>query len=138
MKTKVYYADTDAGGVVYYANYLRWLEMGRTEWLEGAGLSVAEYARQGVIFAVVRVEIDYHSPAVLGDEVEIETWVERLRRVRFTMGQRVRRSVDGANGAELATAQVTLACISPTGKALALPEELAEALSQTCLSPASG
>ena len=135
ITTKVYYADTDAGGVVYYANYLRWLEMGRTEFLEDAGLLVAEYARQGVIFAVVRVEIDYHCPAVLGDEVEIETWVERVRRVRFIMGQRVSR---GGNGDELVTAQVTLACLSPTGKALGLPEELAEALSQACLSPASG
>jgi len=135
MQTKVYYADTDAGGVVYHANYLRWLEMGRTELLDGAGPSVAEYARRGLIFAVVRVEIDSHFPAVLGDQVEIETWVERVRRVRFTMGQRVRRA---ANGDQLVTAQVTLACISPTGKALALPEELAAALSEACVSPASG
>ncbi|PIW20895.1 MAG: hypothetical protein COW34_00770, partial [Armatimonadetes bacterium CG17_big_fil_post_rev_8_21_14_2_50_66_6] len=69
------------------------------------------------------------------DQVEIETWVERVRRVRFTMGQRVRRA---ANGDQLVTAQVTLACISPTGKALALPEELAAALSEACVSPASG
>ena len=61
MKTKVYYADTDAGGVVYYANYLRWLEMARADWLEESGVSLAEYVRQGTVFAVVRVEIDYHT-----------------------------------------------------------------------------
>lgn len=51
MKTRVYYADTDAGGVVYYANYLRWLEMARFEFLERFGVSVTEYARQGFVFA---------------------------------------------------------------------------------------
>ena len=71
MRTKVYYADTDAGGVVYYANYLRWLEMARSDWLEQSGVSVAEYVEQGVVFAVRRVEIDYHNSAVLGDEVEV-------------------------------------------------------------------
>jgi len=58
VQLTVYYADTDAGGVVYYANYLRWLEMGRTEFMSRCGLSVAEYDRQGLIFSVVRVEIE--------------------------------------------------------------------------------
>lgn len=125
MKTKVYYADTDAGGVVYYANYLRWLEMARCEWLETLGMSVADYAKQGFVFAVARVEIDYRVPAVLGDAVEIQTAVERVRRVRFSMDQRVVRSADGE---ELARAKVTVACVNPQGKLIALPESLAEAL----------
>lgn len=125
MKTKVYYADTDAGGVVYYANYLRWLEMARSELLEALGMSVVEYAKQGFVFAVARVEIDYRVPAVLGDAVEIETTVERVRRVRFTLDQRVVRSPDGQ---ELVKAKVTVACVNPQGKLIALPEDLAEAL----------
>ncbi|MBC8871986.1 MAG: YbgC/FadM family acyl-CoA thioesterase [Planctomycetes bacterium] len=125
MKTKVYYADTDAGGVVYYANYLRWLEMARCDLVEGLGMSVAEYAEQGFIFAVARVEIDYRVSAVLGDIVEIETVVERVRHVRFTLRQRVVRSVDGE---ELVSARVLLACVNPQGKVIALPEELAAAL----------
>ena len=76
MKTRVYYADTDAGGVVYYANYLRWLEMARFEYLERLGQSVTEYARQGYAFAVAHLEIDYLAPAVLGEEIEVETNVE--------------------------------------------------------------
>jgi len=125
MKAKVYYADTDAGGVVYYANYLRWLEMARCELLESLGMSVAEYAKRDIFFAVARVEIDYRLPAVLGDVVEIETIVERVRHVRFTLGQRVVRSADGE---ELVSAKVILACVNKTGKVIALPDELATAL----------
>lgn len=125
MQLAVYYADTDAGGVVYYANYLRWLEIGRTEYLAARGLSVAEYARCGLVFSVVRVEIDYLSPAVLGDVVQIETTVERVRRVRFTVAQRVWRPADGI---DLARASVTVACLGPQGKPLPLPPELRAAL----------
>jgi len=125
MKAKVYYADTDAGGVVYYANYLRWLEMARCDLVEGLGMSVAEYAERGFIFAVARVEIDYRVSAVLGDIVEIETVVERVRHVRFTLKQRVVRSADGE---ELVSAKVLLACVNPQGKVIALPEKLAAAL----------
>ncbi len=89
MKTKVYYADTDAGGVVYYANYLRWLEMARADWLEQLGTPIKSYVEQGVIFAVVRAEVDYHKPAVLGDEVEVTVEPSQLRRVRFTLNQDV-------------------------------------------------
>jgi acyl-CoA thioester hydrolase len=127
VKAKVYYGDTDAGGVVYHANYLRWLEMARCELMESMGTSVAQYAEQGVIFAVVHVDIDYRVPAVLGEVVEIETVVQRVRRVRFTVGQRVVRCADGQ---ELATATVVLACVDPHGKLTALPDELASALRQ--------
>ena len=124
FELRVRYADTDKMGVVYYANYLRWLEMARCELLADFGSSVADYAAQGVIFAVVRVEIDYHAPATLADEVEVDTVVQRVRRVRFTLGHSVRRS----DGRELATAAVTLACVNPQGKLRALPAELAAEL----------
>ncbi len=127
MRTKVYYADTDAGGVVYYANYLRWLEMARSDWLEQTGISVADYVAQGVLFAVVRVEIDYHVSAVLGDEVEITVVPEKLRRVRFTLRQDVLRCHDRA---KLASALVTVACLTPTGKPAALPDALAEEMTR--------
>ena len=125
MKTRVYYADTDAGGVVYYANYLRWLEMARFEFIESFGVSVTGYVNQGFVFAVARLEIDYLAPAMLGDEVEIETMVERVRRVRFILKQRVKRSGDGQ---ELAAATLTLACVTPEGNLTALPDGLADAL----------
>ena len=127
MRTKVYYADTDAGGVVYYANYLRWLEMARSDWLEQAGTSVADYAQQGVLFAVARVEIDYHVSAVLGDEVEVTVDPEQVRRVRFVLSQHVVRVRDRA---KLAAAQVTVVCLTPEGKITTLPPALAQAMSR--------
>ena len=125
MKIKVYYADTDAGGVVYYANYLRWLEMGRAELIESFGMSVSRFADQDILFAVVRIEVDYRVPAVLGDEVEIETSVERVRKVRFTLQQRVVRCGDGE---ALVAAKVMVACIGPQRQIDALPADLAAAL----------
>ncbi len=127
MKTKVYYADTDAGGVVYYANYLRWLEMARSDWLEETGISVAQYVERGVLFAVVRVEIDYHVPAVLGNEIEVTVVAQQVRRVRFTLLQDVIRSSDGT---KLAAAKITVACLTPEGKITSVPAELAQTLSQ--------
>jgi tol-pal system-associated acyl-CoA thioesterase len=125
VRVKVYYADTDAGGVVYYANYLRWLEMARFELLDNHGMSVVDYASQGFIFAVVHLEMDYHAPAVLGDELEVDAEVERVRRVRFTLRQRVVRCSDDQ---QLVTASITLACVDPQGKLIALPDELADTL----------
>ncbi|MFO7904099.1 MAG: acyl-CoA thioesterase [Planctomycetota bacterium] len=126
MKTKVYYADTDAAGVVYYGNYLRWLEMARSDWLDEWGVSLADYANQGILFSVVRVEIDYLTPAVLGDEVEITVEPERVRRVRFLLRQDVIRVSDGT---KLAAAKVTVACLAPEGKIVPVPQRLARGMS---------
>lgn len=125
MRVRVYYADTDAGGVVYYGTYLRWLEMARWELIEGLGVPVAEYAAQGILFAVVRIEVDYLAPAALADELEIGTEVEGVRRVRFTVRHRVTRVADGQ---PLVAARVALASLSREGKIVALPESLASAL----------
>lgn len=125
MKTKVYYADTDAAGVVYYGNYLRWFEMARADWLEDFGTSLADCARQGVLFAVVRAEVDYHAPAVLGDEVEVTVRPVRCRRVRFTLEQTVERCRDGTR---LASALITIACLNTQGKLIPVPEPLARAM----------
>ncbi len=127
MKTHVYYADTDAGGVVYYANYLRWLEMARADWLADSGVSMIDYVAQGVLFAIARVEIDYHISAVLGDEVEVTVEPDRVRRVRFVLRQNVLRVGDGA---KLVSAKVTVVCLTPEGKITAIPKRLAEAMSR--------
>ena len=127
MKTKVYYADTDAGGVVYYANYLRWFEMARADWLEQLGTPVKSFVEQGIVFAVVRAEIDYHKPAVLGDEVEVTVQPAQLRRVRFTLKQDVYRCADGV---KLVSAQITVACLTPAGRLTAVPSGLADELSK--------
>ena len=80
MDVHIYYEDTDCGGVVYYANYLRYMERGRTEYLASKGYAVKKLMDEGTIFMVLRVEIDYKSPARYGDVVEIETWVHDVTR----------------------------------------------------------
>lgn len=119
LRIKVYYEDTDAGGVVYYANYLRYLERGRTEFLADSGINVAEYHRGGLIFTVTQVDIRYRRPAALGDTVEIITEIADMKNASLTFSQKVMK-----DGALLAEAEVTLACVDQSGKPQRLPEEI--------------
>ncbi|HEY6007366.1 MAG TPA: YbgC/FadM family acyl-CoA thioesterase [Geobacteraceae bacterium] len=125
MELRIYYADTDAGGVVYHARYLDFLERGRTEFLRARGLSVRELHDQGWIFPVVRVEIDYRAPALLDDLVRVETSVLEAGRTSFTLGQQVVRVSDGQL---LVAGRVVLVCVGTGMKARRLPAELLAAL----------
>ncbi len=104
---RVYYEDTDVAGVVYYANYLRFMERARTEWLAALGFPLAEFElAHGVLFVVARMEIEYRSPARLGDRLEATLELTELGRARMVALQQVRR------GASVLTqARVTLACV---------------------------
>jgi acyl-CoA thioester hydrolase len=107
LAVRVYYEDTDAAGVVYYANYLKYMERTRTEWLSSLGFDVASFERlQGVVFVVHRVEIDYRLPARLGDRVEATLTLVELTRARMVVRQDVLR-----DGAVLTAARITLACL---------------------------
>jgi len=86
----IYYEDTDCGGVVYYANYLRYMERARTEYLASRGFSVKKLMDEGTIFMVVRAEIDYRSPARYGDIIEIETWVRDVTRASMVFEHSMR------------------------------------------------
>jgi acyl-CoA thioester hydrolase len=125
MEFRIYYEDTDAGGVVYHARYLAFFERGRTEFFRERGLSVGELASAGHVFPVVHLEIDYKAPAVLDDLVRVENEVLEVGRTSFTLGQQVVRALDGKL---LAAGKVTLVCVSPGMKAKRLPEELLSAL----------
>jgi acyl-CoA thioester hydrolase len=104
---RVYYEDTDMAGVVYYANYLRFLERARTEWLAGLGFELAAVEREhGITFVVHHVDIRYHQPARLGDRLDVTATLEQLGRARMLMQQDVRRGPD-----TLVEARVTLACL---------------------------
>jgi acyl-CoA thioester hydrolase len=127
MEIRIYYEDTDAGGVVYYANYLRYFERARTEYLRERGLSVSELAERGSIFPVVRLEVDYRAPARHDDLLRIETHVLEVGKTSFTVGQQAVRAVDGKL---LVDAKVTLVCVSPQMKARRLPEELLQLLGE--------
>jgi acyl-CoA thioester hydrolase len=129
---RVYWEDTDGGAIVYYANYLRFLERSRTEWLRACGHSQAELAREpGILFTVVSVQVDYRAPARLDDELEItcEPRAEGAASLRFA--QRIYRATPGAcaAGALLVEANVRVACVDVhSRRPKRLPQFLLDAL----------
>jgi acyl-CoA thioester hydrolase len=118
LKVKIYYEDTDAGGVVYYANYLRYMERARTEFLLEKGINVAQLHNKGFLFAVVHVDINYKNPARLGEIIEVATEVTEVSHVTITLRQLVFRE-----DKLLVEAAVKLACINGNGKPRRIPEE---------------
>ncbi len=124
LTLRVYYEDTDLAGVVYYANYLKFIERGRTEALRALGVDQRRLkAEQGLVFVVTRVEIDYRRSAVFDDVLTVETALATLGRASLVMDQRVAR-----DGETLAQAKVTLAAIDAGGRAARLPQALRAAL----------
>jgi len=117
---RVYYEDTDLAGIVYYANYLKFIERGRTEFVRERGIDQAALkASDGIVFAVRHVSADYLRPARFGDELVVETRLEALGRARIEMRQDVLR------GEELLfSAQVTLVALSDEGRAARLPANI--------------
>jgi acyl-CoA thioester hydrolase len=105
---RVYYEDTDAGGVVYYANYLRYFERARTEWLRALGIDqIALRAAEGVIFVVVSASVEYRKPARLDDQLVITADVIEAGRAYFVFRQTARRGDE-----LLASATVKAACVN--------------------------
>ena len=90
MDIRIYYEDTDCGGVVYYANYLKYFERARTQYLEERGLSVARLMKEGTVFVVVHADVDYRSPARYDDRLSIETVVSDMTAASFTFSHVIR------------------------------------------------
>ena len=90
MDIRIYYEDTDCGGMVYYGNYLKYFERARTHYFEDRGLSVAELMKAGTIFVVVHAEVDYRSPARYGDRLTVETVVSDMTAASFTFSHVIR------------------------------------------------
>lgn len=107
---RVYWEDTDAGGVVYYANYLKFLERARSEWLRALGLSQTELAqRDGVLFVVRHVAVEFLAPARFDDSLEVRSVAEELGGASLTLMQEVYRGES-----LLVTARVRIACVRST------------------------
>ena len=121
LEKRIYYHDTDCGGVVYYATYLKHLEEARTEYLRSLGIDVAEYAAKGNLFAVVHMEIDYKCPARYGDIVMVSAGIETIGNASIHFLQEVKRG-----DVSLVKAKVVLACIDNNMKARRVPEDLKE------------
>jgi len=118
MKKKIYYHDTDCGGVVYYANYLKFLEEARTEFLEEKGVLIKELFEQNIMFVVARQEIDYKSPAFYSDTLYIETFLSGLYPVRMEFDYEIKNQT----GKIICLAKTILACVGIDFKPTAIPE----------------
>jgi len=131
MDVRIYYEDTDAAGVVYHANYIKYLERARTEFLRDHGLLVSKLAEEGFIFPVVRLELDFKSPARHDDLLCVETTPVRTAGASFTLRQRIVRHGDGRL---LLEGLVTLACVNSALKARRIPVVLRHLLESATLS----
>ena len=118
---RVYYQDTDAGGVVYHASYVNFMERARTEWLRSHGYSNAELMKQfGVMFVVRTMRLDYLKPAELDDMLEVTATVLEIGRSRLSLSQTVRR-----NDELLTKGEVHLVCVSKDSfRPVRVPEAL--------------
>jgi acyl-CoA thioester hydrolase len=117
---RVYYEDTDLAGIVYYANYLRYIERARTEWVRACGVDqVALRAEQGIVFAVRRVEADYLAPARFDDVLDVRTELRELGGARVVLAQDIWRG-----DARLFQSIVTLVAIDADGRPKRLPAAL--------------
>ena len=117
---RVYYEDTDLAGIVYYANYLKFIERARTEWVRSLGIDQARLKRdEGIVFAVRRVEADYLIPARFDDDLTVETSVRGQTGARLELAQDVRRGTD-----LLFSAIVTLVALTEDGKPTRMPPDV--------------
>jgi acyl-CoA thioester hydrolase len=123
LPIRVYYEDTDMAGIVYYANYLRYIERARSDWVRGLGIDQNAMKAQGLVFAVRRVEADYLMPARLDDELVVETEVLQVTGARLVMDQVVRRGKD-----RLFHAIVTVVVITDNGHPARMPANIRQML----------
>jgi acyl-CoA thioester hydrolase len=129
---RVYWEDTDGGAIVYYANYLRFLERSRSEWLRSYGHSQERLAREpGILFTVVSLQVDYRRPARLDDELAITCEPHPAGGASLRFAQRIYRA-GGAAGIPLLEAQVRVACVDARSwKPRRLPQFMLDAVAET-------
>ena len=118
LTLRVYYEDVDLAGIVYYANYLRFYERGRSEALRAAGIDQSALRAAGLVFVVVRVEADYLLPARYDDALRVETAAEEIRAATLVLAQRILREADGAL---LNRARIRVAAMDLEGRPKRLP-----------------
>jgi acyl-CoA thioester hydrolase len=125
IPVRVYYQDTDAGGVVFHAQYLAFMERARSELLNAAGLDLARFVeRHGVLILVHQILVKYHLPARLNDLLSVGAEVVKMGRASFVFRQRVERGTELLVDADVTLALVDRESMKPTR----MPEELAQAL----------
>ena len=118
---KVYLEDTDAQGIVYHANYLKFFERARTDYFDVHGVGLAAAQARGYRFVVYSVDVKFHRAAVLGDRLDIATRVSRSSPFRISFHQKATRAGEPA---PVSTAKVEVVCIAPNGELSEIPSEL--------------
>jgi tol-pal system-associated acyl-CoA thioesterase len=118
---KVYYEDTDCLGIVYYANYLKFMERGRTEYLAARGKSVEEWNREGYLLVVRSVNVTYRRAATLGDTLDVVSSFTLSSRYRGLFTQRIERA-----GELVVDGEVELVCLDPDQQLISFPADLRE------------
>lgn len=113
IPVRIYFEDTDAGGVVYYANYLKYLERCRTEWLRAIGCDQADLLRDpGIAFVVRSISLEYLKPARLDDLLSVKLEVERISKVQIFFRQQICRADPGGGWDELASGRIHVVCVN--------------------------
>ena len=125
LKIRIYYEDTDCGGVVYYANYLRYVERARTEFLETRGVSLRKLMDEGVYFVVAEAALKYLSPGRYGDILAVETTVDRVGPASIVFRHKISRDLSGE---KLVEVMVKLGCVGRNMKPLRLRQSIMEAV----------
>jgi acyl-CoA thioester hydrolase len=134
MPLRVYYEDTDAAGIVYYANYLKFAERGRTEMMRALGFEHSRiFEGTGIAFTVRRLSADYRAAARLDDVLTVETRIEEIGAATLSLDQQIRRE-----GATLVALNVVVACVGRDGRPRRLPPDLRAALAREGHLPVSG
>ena len=116
---RVYYEDTDMGGIVYHANYLRYIERARSDWVHRLGNDQNAMREGGIVWVVRRIEAEYLSTAKFQDDLLIETTIQSMTNARLTMDQLVSR-----DGTPVFRARVTAVSMNATGRPVRLPPEI--------------
>ena len=125
MEKRIYYHDTDAGGVVYYGRYLNYLEEARTEFLDKRGLSVKDFHDQGYLYAVRKCTITYKSPARYGDVVICDAHLKDMTAAQLIFTQTIK---DKKSNRLMVEAEVSLVCLTKEFKPTQIPEDLKKKL----------
>ena len=119
LEKRIYYHDTDAGNVVYYGAYLKHLEEARTEYFRSIGVDLVEYAKNGILFPVVHIEIDYKSPARYGDLIRLFTRPEKVGNASLHFTQEIKRGET-----TLVICKAVWACVNESLKPMRIPEDI--------------
>lgn len=121
LEIKMYYEDTDAGGIIYYANHVKYMERGRTEYLNTLGISLPRLMEQGSLFTVIDLELHYRSYAQYGDVLVVETSLKALTAASLIIAHRIKEKNSDRLVAE---GNTKIVCVSIRGKAKRIPRDM--------------